>query len=155
EGEAGLPDALRGQDDVDSSARAEVEDGLALPELGDPRRIAAAERGKGGTVRKVAALLGGVERHAEVLARGALAAGAVSAAAAVFGHGNRGLGVLAPDRVAQGVGGSHRRASSRSRARSTSPARRVPASGVSVKYAHLPRCSRSRRAGVTTRFQRS
>ena len=152
--EAGRPDALGGQDDVDSSAGTQVEDGLAFAELGDRRRVAASERGEGGSVRKLAALLEGVERRAEVLARVALAAGAAPAAApGSFGHGNRGLGVLAPYFVAQGVGSGHRSASSRSRARSTSPARRVLASGVSEKYAHLPRCSRSSRPASTSRFR--
>ena len=66
--EAGRPDALGRQDDVDSAAGTQVEHGLALPELGDRRRVAASERGEGGSVRKLAALLDDVERRAEVLA---------------------------------------------------------------------------------------
>ena len=54
---AGRPDALGREDHVDPAARAEVEDGLALAEIGDGGRVAAAERREHGFLRKFAALL--------------------------------------------------------------------------------------------------
>ena len=100
EGEAGRADAPCGENDVDPAAGAEVEHDLALAQVGDRGRVAAAEAGQGGRLRKLAALLGVVERRAEVRV-GRRAAAAASAAAASLrapGHGQGRLRVLAGGR---------------------------------------------------------
>ena len=63
--DAGRADAPRGQDHVDPAAGAEVEHRLALAELGDRGRVAAAEAGERCRLGELAPLLGGVERLAE------------------------------------------------------------------------------------------
>ena len=78
--DAGRADAARGEDHVDAAARAEVEHDLALVQLGDRGRVAAAERGGRGRLGQLAALLVGVEALAE--ARVSRAAGAAAAAGA-------------------------------------------------------------------------
>ena len=55
-GLAGRADSPGGEQDVDAAARAEIEDRLALVELGDRRRVAAAERGELGRVRERVAI---------------------------------------------------------------------------------------------------
>ena len=65
-GGAGRADALRGEDHVDAAARAEVEHRLALVQVGDRGRVAAAERGERRRLGQLAALLGVVERLAEL-----------------------------------------------------------------------------------------
>ena len=77
----GRADALRREDHVDPAARAEVEHRLALSQVGDSGRVAATERGERRGLGELAALLGVVERLAE-LRRVALAVGAARAAAA-------------------------------------------------------------------------
>ena len=47
-GDAGRADALGREDHVEASARAEIEDDLALPKVGDGGRVAAAEAREGG-----------------------------------------------------------------------------------------------------------
>ncbi len=63
-----LPHAPRGEDDVDAAPGAEVEDRLALSELGHRGGVAAPERGEHGRLGQVAALLGLVETAAEARA---------------------------------------------------------------------------------------
>jgi hypothetical protein len=63
-----MSDALGREQHVDPAARAEVEDGLALVELRDRRRIAAAERGKRRSVRQLLAVAERVEGSAEHVA---------------------------------------------------------------------------------------
>jgi hypothetical protein len=58
---AARADALRGQDDVDAPARAEVEDDIPFAELRHRGGVTAAERRKRRCVRQLAALLGRVE----------------------------------------------------------------------------------------------
>ena len=104
-GGAGRADPLGREDHVDAAARAEVEHGLALAQVGDRGRVAAAERREHRRVGQLAALLGVVQRLAE-LRRVALAvgaAGAAPAAAAVAPLGDRAgrLGVAAPHLLAQ------------------------------------------------------
>ena len=53
------------QQDVDPAARAEIEDRFALVELGDGRRVSAAQRGELRRVGERVALLAGVELGAE------------------------------------------------------------------------------------------
>ena len=60
-GLAGRADAPGGEQDVDAAAGAEVEDGLALVQLGDRGRVAAAERGELGGVGQGVAVVGAVE----------------------------------------------------------------------------------------------
>ena len=61
------PDPLRGQQHVDAPARTEVEHALALVELGDRDRVAAAERRQHRGVRQLGPLKRGVELRADVL----------------------------------------------------------------------------------------
>ena len=84
-GDSGRSDSLGGEDHVDAAAGAEVEDGLALAQVRDCGGIAAAERGERRGLGQLAALLGVVERFAELprFAPGFGAAGATTAAAAV------------------------------------------------------------------------
>ena len=65
-GGARRADALRGQDHVDAAAGAEVEHRLALVQVGDRGRVAAAERCERRRLRQLAALLGVVQRLPEV-----------------------------------------------------------------------------------------
>ena len=67
-GLAGRADPAGGEQDVDPAARAEVEHGLALVQLGDRGRVAAAEGGQLGRVGQRVAVLGVVEAGAEHLA---------------------------------------------------------------------------------------
>ena len=53
EGAAGRPDPPGGQQDVDAATRTEIKDALALVEVGDRGRVAAAERSQHGSVRKL------------------------------------------------------------------------------------------------------
>ena len=62
---AGRADPAGRQQDVDPAAGAEIEDRLALVELGDGRRVSAAERGELRRVGERVALLAGVELGAE------------------------------------------------------------------------------------------
>ena len=75
---AGRSDSLCREDDVDSAARAEVEHDLALAQIGNGGRVAAAKGGERRSIRELAALLGAVERFAEAGLVGA--AGAAPAA---------------------------------------------------------------------------
>ena len=63
----GRTNALGGQQHVDPAAGAEVEHPLALVEVGDRRRIAAAERGQDRSVGKLVPLEGRVEVGADRL----------------------------------------------------------------------------------------
>ena len=83
--DAGRADALCGQDHVDPAAGAEVEHGLALVQVGDRGRVAAAERGEGCGLRQLPALLGVVESFTEQGRLGLALATAAAAAAAAFG----------------------------------------------------------------------
>src|SRR5204863_5592620 len=145
-GDAGRPDALRREDHVDAAAGAEVQDGLALAQLGHGGRVAAAERGERRGLGQLAALLGVVERLAEhrrvtlsVGAAGATPAAAVGSVS--FGDGAGRLGVAAAHLLAQLIGGrSHQQ---HTPFRSATAASFSTASRFNEKYAHLPRCSRS------------
>ena len=64
---AGRADPAGRQQDVDPAAGAEIEDRFALVELGDGRRVSAAQRGELRRVRERVALLAGVELGAEDL----------------------------------------------------------------------------------------
>ena len=57
----GRPDALRRQEDVDPSAGAQVEHALAGAQVGDGRRVAAAERREDRGVGKLVTLEGAVQ----------------------------------------------------------------------------------------------
>ena len=73
---AGRADALRGEQDVDPAAGAEVEDALALVQVGDGDRVAAAEAREDGRVGQLRLLERGVEAGADRLGlAGAAAAG--------------------------------------------------------------------------------
>ena len=63
EGSAGGPDAPGGEEDVDPAARAQVEHALALVQLRDGGRVAAAERSEHGRIGQLGALEGGVQRR--------------------------------------------------------------------------------------------
>ena len=65
-GDARRPDALRREDHVDPSTGTEVEHGLALAQLRDGGRVAATERCEHRGLGELAALVGGVQRLAEV-----------------------------------------------------------------------------------------
>ena len=104
-GSAGRPDALGREDHVDPAARAEVEHGLALVQLGDRGRVAAAERRQHRRIGELAALLGVVERLAELrrvaLAVSAARTAAAAATAGALGDRARGLRVAAAHLFAQ------------------------------------------------------
>ncbi len=68
-GGPGRADPLRRQDHVDPAARAEVEHRLALVQIGDRDRVAAAERREHRRVRELAALLGVIEHLSELRRR--------------------------------------------------------------------------------------
>ena len=78
-GGAGRPDALGGQDHVDAAAGAQVEHRLTLAQLRDRGRVAAAERCQHGGVGQLVALLGVIQRLAEIR-RVILPVGAAAAA---------------------------------------------------------------------------
>ena len=67
-GLAGRPDAAGREQDVDPAAGAEVEHGLALVQLGDRGRVAAAEAGQLGGLGQGVTVVGAVEAGAEQLA---------------------------------------------------------------------------------------
>ena len=143
--EAGRADAPRREDHVDPAAGAEVEHRLALVQLGDRGRVAAAERREHGRVRQLAALLGVVERLAEVAA----SALAVAADARCRSRRRARSRRARTRRSGGGPPRADRRAvvviSSTSSGRSTRAASALIASALIEKYAHLPRCSRSSR----------
>ena len=89
----GRADALRREDHVDAAARAEVEHGLALAQLRDRGRVAAAERRERRRLRQLAALLGVVQRLAERRPRPRVGAAAAAAAAAPPPSGDRAGGL--------------------------------------------------------------
>ena len=151
ERESGRADPLRGQDHVDAAARAEIEDGLALVQVGDHDRVAAAERGERRGLRQLAALLGVVERLTE-LGRVALAVAAGAAATAAwrsFADRSRRLGVAAAHFLAQLVCPvvviSNTLPSGRRRPRASRPPRASARSRPTCRAAHA-RAGRRRRA---------
>ena len=124
-GGAGRADAARGEQHVDAAARAEVEHRLALLELGDRERVAAAQRGQQRGVGQLAAFVGRVQRGAELLGLlvgdergvGSAAVGGLLAGGDLRGGG----GVALAHRLAQRVRVG---ASGRRRSRTTRPPRR-------------------------------
>ena len=93
----GRPDPLGGEEDVDAAARAEVEDALAGMEVGDGGRVAAAERREDRGVRQLVALERGVEVRADGLG--------IAATRGALGGADRGVGVVLPDGLVDGLGG--------------------------------------------------
>ena len=93
----GRPDPLGGEEDVDAAARAEVEDPLARMEVGDRGRVAAAEGRQDGGVRQLVAL----ERRVQVRADGL----GIAATRGALGGADRGVGVVLPDGLVDGLGG--------------------------------------------------
>ena len=86
------PDPLRGEEDVDASTGAEVEDGLALVELGDGQRIAAPRLARDGVGRKARSFVLLVEALAEERRR------LVAAAADPFAVASAAVAVREPER---------------------------------------------------------
>ena len=134
-GLAGGADPPGAQEHVDPAARAQVQDGLALVELGHRGGVAAAQAGQQRGVGELVAVQGGIELGAEpglLSRRGTAAAAAVTAAVGRLptptvanGDLGRGGGVAGPDLLAQGVlvgvPGGHRLAPWRSRAAARPP----------------------------------
>jgi hypothetical protein len=58
---AGRPDPPGGQQDIDPATRTKIEDALALVEVRDRGRVAAAERSQDGSVRKLAPVERGIQ----------------------------------------------------------------------------------------------
>ena len=104
-GLAGRADPPGREQDVDPAAGAEVEDRLALVQLGDRGRVAAAEAGQLGCLGQDVAITRVVETGAEQLALFLGDPGRVAAAARrALAGGHRRLGVAIPDRVAELAG---------------------------------------------------
>ena len=105
-GASGRADALGGEDHVDPAARAEVEHGLALAEVRDRGRIAAAQARERGGLWELAPLVGLVQRLAEARSAVVGAAGAAPATGAglTARDGDGRLGVAAAHFLSQLVG---------------------------------------------------
>ncbi len=106
--EAGLADPPGGEEYVDAAARAEVEHPLALLQLRDGGRVAAAEAGRDGLDRELALEVGGIERGAEGLTDLHRLPAARSAAVGDVDQVELPAGKhLALERVAVGAAGEH------------------------------------------------
>ena len=97
EGPAGRPDPLGRQEDIDPTAGAEVEDPLARMQVGDRGRVAAAERRQDRGVGQLVAL----ERRVQVRPDGL----GIAATRGALGGADRGVGVVLPDGLVDGLGG--------------------------------------------------
>ena len=93
----GRPDPLGGEQDVDAATGAEVQDTLAGMEVGNGRRVAAAERRQDRGVWQFIALERGVEVRADGLR--------IAATRGALGGADRGIGVVLPDGLVDGLGG--------------------------------------------------
>ena len=101
--DARRPDAPRGEEDVDAATRAEVEHRVALAQLGDGRRIAAAEACRRCRAGERRPLVGVVQRLTpqRVLVRVCAARAAPATAGSGGGDGECRLGVACPDFLAE------------------------------------------------------